>query len=149
MNILIAIFLLTATVHSSSQNAVARDVDAVKSTLSSYKSAIERLDTTGISRLFVSNSIVVESGKIEGRIDDYLAHHLGPELKEFKSFAFSDYRVDVVVDGSYAFATETYKYTIVLMKDGSTIERKGVATTVLKKEAGTWKIWKTHSSARK
>lgn len=149
MNILIAALMVTAAVGSSSQNTVTGDVAAVKSTLSSYKNAIERLDTTGISRLFVSKSVVVESGKIEGSIDDYLAHHLGPELNEFKSFTFSDYNVSVVVDVPYAFATETYKYTIVLIKDGSTIERKGVATTVLKKEDQTWKIWKTHSSARK
>ncbi|MBI2794505.1 MAG: nuclear transport factor 2 family protein [Ignavibacteria bacterium] len=149
INILIAALLVTATVPGSSQNATTDDAAAVKSTLSSYKNAIERLDTTGINRLFVSNSIVVESGNIEGRIDEYLAHHLGPELNEFKSFAFSDYNVSVVVDVPYAFATETYKYTIVLKKDGSTIARKGVATSVLKKEGGTWKIWKTHSSARK
>jgi hypothetical protein len=44
---------------------------------------------------------------------------------------------------------ETYKYTIVLKKDNSVIERKGVATTILKKENGTWKIWQTHTSARR
>ncbi|CAL66225.1 hypothetical protein GFO_1251 [Christiangramia forsetii KT0803] len=39
---------------------------------------------------------------------------MGPELGHFKKFEFSDYEIDVQVDTSYAFATETYIYNIVL-----------------------------------
>lgn len=145
----IIIFLTTVTVSTWGQKPNTDDVATVISTLEAYKKAIEKLDTTGTGKLFVSKSIVIESGKIEGRYQDYLAYHLGPELGDFKSFTFSDYKADVTVDLLYAFATETYKYTIVLKKDNSVIERKGVATTILKKENGTWKIWQTHTSARR
>ena len=78
-----------------------------------------------------------------------MEHHLGPEFKEFKSFIYSDYKVDVQVDGNYAFATETYMYVIVLAKDNAEVRRKGVSTSVLKKLNGEWKIMISHNSSRK
>ena len=125
------------------------DKEAVKSVLNEYKKAIEKLDTTGIVNLFVKDSKVFEQAKDEGTIGHYLEHHLGPELKDFKSFTFSDYKVDVTVTGSYAFSTETYIYTIVLAKDGKEIKSQGVATSVLQKTKNGWKIMQTHSSFRK
>lgn len=123
--------------------------EAVKNVLNSYKKAIEKLDTTGVVNLFVKDSKVFEQAKDEGTIGHYLQHHLGPELKEFKSFTFSDYKVDVTVTGEYAFSTETYIYTIILAKDGKEIKSQGVATSVLKKTKEGWKIVQTHSSFRK
>lgn len=125
------------------------DKEAVKNVLNSYKKAIEKLDTTGVVNLFVKDSKVFEQAKDEGTIGHYLEHHLGPELKEFKSFTFSDYKVDVTVTGDYAFSTETYIYTIILAKDGKEIKSQGVATSVLKKTKEGWKIVQTHSSFRK
>ena len=125
------------------------DNEAVKKVLNSYKQAIEKLDTTGVVKLFVKDSKVFEQAKEEGTIGHYLEHHLGPELKEFKSFTFSNYKVDVTVTGEYAFSTETYIYTIILAKDGKEIKSQGVATSVLKKTKEGWKIVQTHSSFRK
>jgi ketosteroid isomerase-like protein len=125
------------------------DKEAVKSVLNEYKKAIEKLDTTGIVNLFVKDSKVFEQAKDEGTIGHYLEHHLGPELKDFKSFTFSDYKVDVTVTGNYAFSTETYTYTIILAKDGKEIKSQGVATSVLQKTKNGWKIMQTHSSFRK
>jgi hypothetical protein len=131
MRNLLAVILVGVVIQVRGQNT--DDISQVVTVLDSCKKAIEKLDTTGRGKLFLSKSIVIESGKVQGRYQDYLAHHLGPELDDFKSFAFSDYKADVTVDMLYAFATETYKYTIVLKKDNSVIERKGVATTILKK----------------
>lgn len=149
MKMLSVILLIAISMSGRAQQPRTVDVTMVINTLESYKKAIESLDTVGTGKLFVSKSVVIESGKIEGRYQDYLAHHLGPELGDFKSFAFTDYKADVTVDLPYAFATETYKYTIVLKKDNSMIERKGVATTILKKDNGAWKIWQTHTSSRR
>ena len=123
--------------------------EAVKAVLKKYKTKIEQLDTAGVSNLFVKKSNVYESGSSEGTISHYLEHHLGPELKDFKSFNFNNYKVDVQVDGNYAFTTETYNYVIVLAKNNTEIKRNGVATSVLKKTNGEWKIINTHSSSRK
>lgn len=126
-----------------------KDESEVKAVLKSYSSKIEQLDTAGISSLFVKNSSIYEGGNSEGTIDHYLQHHLAPELKEFKSFTFSDYKVDVTLSGQYAFSIETYIYTIVLAKDSKELKSKGVATSVLKKINGKWKFVSVHSSFRK
>ena len=149
MKMLSVLFLLVNVMSGHAQKPNTDDVAMVIATLESYKKAIESLDTTGTGKLFVSKSVVIESGSIEGNFQHYLTHHLGPELDEFKSFKFSDYKADVTVDLPYAFVTESYKFMIVVKKDNSVAERKGVATSILKKENGIWRIVQTHSSSRK
>ena len=144
--LIIILLLLASSVAAFTQTA---DKEAIKKVLNSYKNAIEKLDTTGVVNLFVKDSKVFEQAKDEGTIGHYLEHHLGPELKDFKSFTFSDYKVDVTVTGEYAFSTETYIYTIILAKDAKEIKSQGVATSVLKKTKLGWKIVQTHSSFRK
>jgi hypothetical protein len=51
------------------------DVDDVKKMLSMYKNSLEKLDVSGTDILFVSNIQIVESGKVEGTYQDYLANH--------------------------------------------------------------------------
>lgn len=121
---------------------------AVRSVLAQYKAAIERLDATGTERLFTADSRIFETGGVEGSYSNYLSHHLGPELNDFKSFRFSDYNVDVRLEGPVALATESYKYRIET-KSGEVVERLGVATSVLRKENGEWKIVMMHNSARR
>lgn len=131
---------------SFSQN---KETEAVKSVIKKYSNAVEKLDVAGTENLFTKESQVFESGGSEGTYAHYLQHHLIPEFKEFSSFKYSDYKVDVKVDGEYAFATETYTYTLVLAKDNSEIKRKGVATSVLKKVKDNWLIMISHNSSRK
>lgn len=135
-----------ATIAASSQE---KDAEAVSIVLEKYKTAVEKLDVAGTEELFTTDSKIYESGGSEGTYSHYLAHHLIPEFKEFKSFKYDNYKLDVKVDNNYAFATETFNYTIILVKDNSEIKRKGVATSVLKKLQGEWKIWISHNSSRK
>ena len=128
--------------------AVNADEAAVRSVLTQYKSAIERLDATGTERLFAPDSTIFETGGVEGNYANYLAKHLGPELFHFKSFKFSDYKVEIRFEGPVALATETYSYRIE-PKNGEVAQRRGVATSVLKKVGGQWKILSMHNSARK
>lgn len=133
---------------ASADRAAAAEEAAVKEVLARYKSAIERLDSTGTDQMFTADSMVFETGGVEGSYANYLAHHLGPELEHFKSFAFSDYKADVRFEGPVAIATESYKYRIET-KEGEIHERLGVATSVLKKVDGQWKILLMHNSARR
>ena len=143
----VATALLTGTVHAQpdSRNP---DRQAVEAVLAQYKAAIERLDATGTEQLFAADSQIFETGGVEGTYANYLAHHLGPELGHFRSFKFSDYKVDVQFEGPVALATETYRYRIE-PKSGDVAERLGVATSVLKKIDGDWKIISMHNSARR
>ena len=128
--------------------AINAEEAAVRSVLTQYKSAIERLDATGTERLFTADSAIFETGGVEGSYANYLAHHLGPELRAFKSFGFSNYKVEIRLEGPIALATETYNYRIET-KSGEIAERRGVATSVLKKVGGQWRIVSMHNSARK
>tara|TARA_R100000935_G_scaffold35121_1_gene55884 strand:+ start:2028 stop:2591 length:564 start_codon:yes stop_codon:yes gene_type:complete len=122
--------------------------------LKKYKDALQNLSTEGTMDLFSEDSQVFESGGTEGTYANYIEHHIGPELSHFNSFVFSDYTIDVLVDLPYAFTTETYIYTLDLKENkeknrkAQIISKKGVATSVLKKMDGSWKILKTHSSSR-
>ena len=134
----------------AAQSGPARTADsaAVRAVLSQYKSAVERLDAKGTERLFTGDSQVFENGGVEGSYVNYLAKHLGPELGHFKSFKFTDYKVDVRFEGPVALTTETYNYRIETEK-GEIVERRGVATSVLKKVGRGWRIVSTHGSSRK
>ena len=144
--IFITAFILFVSVISFAQN---KQADAAKAVLKQYKDAVEKLDVTGTEKLFTADSKIFESGGSEGNYAHYLEHHLGPEFKDFKSFKYNDYKVEVTVDGNYAFATETYSYVIVVAKDNAEVKRKGVSTSVLKKVNGEWKIMVSHNSSRK
>ena len=131
--------------HSAAAENESAGVIAV---LAAYKSAIERLDAAGTEQLFTTDSAIFESGGVEGAYANYLAHHLGPELKEFKTFAFSNYQISVRFEGPLALATESYTYRIET-KAGVVAERVGVATSVLKRIGGQWKIVSLHTSSRR
>lgn len=149
--ILIGVLLIAGCTSNSETQKV--DIDAEKAAanevLRTYKTAIESLNIDKTIELFSDDSQIFESGGNEGTYRQYVEHHLGPELKVFKSFKFSDYEIETIVDLPYAFATESYIYTIVLAEDEREIKKKGIATSVLKKTNGIWKIIKSHSSARR
>jgi uncharacterized protein (TIGR02246 family) len=135
------------TGHDNMSNST--DVEAVKKVLKSYKNALESLDVSDTKKLFSDDANIFENGSYEGTYQEYLDHHIGPELGHFKEFSFDNYKVDVRMEGDMAVAYETYTYKIVTGGDDSrTIERQGVATSVLKKIDGNWKIIQNHGSSR-
>lgn len=149
---LVTILIATFSLSNAQETKAKTDTEAVIAVMKTYKDAIQNLTTEGTFNLFAEDSEVFESGGVEGTYAHYIEHHLGPELGEFKSFTFSDYEIDAKVDAPYAFTTETYIYTIVLNPNEKgetrTIRKKGVATSILKKMGGEWKIIKTHTSSR-
>ncbi|MBA3849688.1 MAG: hypothetical protein C0502_06790 [Opitutus sp.] len=135
--------------HPAAANAGSgADEQAVRAVLTAYKAGLEKLDVGGLTGLFTADSQIFESGGVEGTFAHYLEHHIGPELAEFTEFSFRDHKIEVRLDGPFAFATESYIYRIVLKSDGRVIEKRGVATSVLKKTSEGWKIHISHSSSR-
>jgi ketosteroid isomerase-like protein len=129
---------------------ISKEKEAVSSVMKAYKDAIQNLTTDGTFELFTPEATIFEQGKVEGTYEEYISHHLGPELGHFKSFTFSDYNINTTVSLPYAYTTEKYVYTIVLKGDKErTIKSKGVATSVLQKIDGNWKIIHSHTSFKK
>ena len=143
-----AVIGLALVIAAPAYAAPTPDYQAATATLAQYKQAIESRDLSGVEALFAPDAQIFESGGVEGNFAHYRDHHLAPELKAFRSFAFKDYKVSVRGEGEVAIATETYSYTIILAS-GETVERDGVATSVLKWTDGKWRIISLHSSSRK
>src|SRR3546814_15478516 len=64
------------------------DYQGAAAALAQYKSAMEKRDLTGVEALFSPDAQIFESGGVEGNFAHYRDHHLGPELKEFRSIAY-------------------------------------------------------------
>ena len=124
-----------------------KNTAAVRAVLQQYNSAIEKLDMTGTDNLFTNDSEIYESGLSEGNYTNFMNKHLKPELKELKSFKFNNHNTDVTIIGNHAFATETYSCITVGAKHNTEVKRKGVTTSVLKKQKGEWKIMNYHNSS--
>lgn len=150
-SLIVGAALVMGLAGSPPAEAAARDRSAdraaVTAVLAQYRAAIERLDAGGTERLFTPDSQIFENGGIEGTYANYLAHHLGPELGHFTSFRFNDVNVQVRFEDRAALATETYTYRIE-RREGAPIERRGVATSVLRKIGRDWRIVTMHNSSR-
>ena len=150
--ILTSILTIMLVSANAQEQLISQEKEAIIQVMKAYKSALENKTTEGTFELFSVDSEVYEQGGIEGTYANYIEHHLGPELSHFNRFEFSDYTIQVEVGLPYAFTTETYTYTIELQSEKGAspriINRKGVATSILKKIDGKWKIIKTHSSSR-
>ena len=142
----IAVCLGTAPAQAAPTNC-GNQRAAISRVLADYRGAIERLDARGTERLFAAESAVFENGGVEGTYANYLAHHLGPELGHFRSFRFSNHQLDLWCDGNFAVATETYNFRIE-RAEGDPIERRGVTTSVLRRNGRNWQIVNMHGSSR-
>ncbi|MGQ2977997.1 MAG: nuclear transport factor 2 family protein, partial [Sphingopyxis sp.] len=109
---------------------------------------LRRRSGVPFERRLTPDAQIFESGGSEGNFTHYRDHHLGPELREFKSFTFRDYKIAVQGEGKLAVATETYSFSITLANSDK-MERDGVATSVLQWANGQWQIINLHSSSRK
>lgn len=136
-----------AMLQAADNHAQHHEQSSPEDVLVAYRAAIQSLDGTEMSALFSEESQVFENGKSEGSFAHYFEHHLGPELGHIKSFTFTDPKITVAEYGDMAIANESYGYAISL-NDGRTIERTGVATSVLQRDGANWKILQYHSSSR-
>lgn len=141
--------LAAAFVLAASAQAQTPDEQQVRAVVTAYKDAIERMDVSQTPALFWPDAAIFENGGVEGTFTYYLEHHLGPEFADLAGFDFKGHEMTVEVDGDAAFVSETYTYHITF-KDASRapIERRGVATSVLRKRDGQWRFDLYHSSAR-
>ena len=153
--ILLVALVLTCQTPVSAEGTSPQSIEdrqAVLNVLQRYNDALQALTTEGTFELFTDDAQVFEQGGVEGTYAHYVEHHLGPELAHFERFTFSDYKIDAEIIGSSALATQTYIYTIVTKaaadKPSRTIEKQGLATSVLIKTDVGWKIKRTHSSSR-
>ena len=133
----------------SGVNAQSNEEKAVIAVLQQNATAFARNDMATMNKIWVTNETltIFESGHANYGWTDYRDNHLAPEMKEMKNtkYEFSD--IKAKVSGSMAYAT--MKYTISGDSDGKYFDSAGLATAVLEKSGGKWRIVHWHSSAQR
>ncbi len=128
-------------------SAQSNEVKAVTDVLTREAQAVEKGDLAELDKVWANTEdvTVFESGHANYGWNDYRNNHLAPELKEFKNtkYTFSDLKVKV--DGKTAWAT--FKYKLSAEIEARKIESGGLATAILEKRDGKWRIVHWHSSA--
>ena len=119
-------------------------------TAPAYLAAMEASDLDAAEALFASDSLIFETGGVEGTWKNYRDHHIGPELDAIESFVISrtEPTESKSADGSMAFVAWPIEYTIRLT-DERLIESRGTVTFVLEQQEGRYKIRHLHWSSRR
>ncbi len=124
---------------------------AVREALMKSASSFEKNDMAAMTQVWANDESVTvfESGHANYGWADYRDHHLGPEMKEMKNtkYSFSDMKIHVA--GNTAWATMKYSIAADIGEPGKTrhVQGAGLATAVLEKRDGQWRIVHWHSSA--
>jgi len=125
--------------------------DDIKRWLASYDAAFSAKDLTRLAAFYHPDVTIYEGGSVNTGWADYRDHHLGPELEEMQSPAFSRSNVSVHMldkEGRTAYVTSQYRLKTRL-KDRD-IDATGLETLIVVKVAdGAWKIRHSHTSSRR
>jgi ketosteroid isomerase-like protein len=149
----IVFFGLAAFVASSKLTAMAQgsDESAVREALLQSASSFEKNDMAAATQVWINDEslTVFESGHANYGWADYRDHHLGPEMKEMTNtkYSFSDMKIHLA--GKTAWATMKYSIAADVGEAGKMrhVDGAGLATVVLEKRDGQWRIVHWHSSA--
>jgi len=119
-------------------------------TAAAYFAAMEASDLDAAGALFAADSLIFETGGVEGTWREYRDHHIGPELDAIESFVISHAPPTerTSADRTMAFVAWPIEYTIKLA-DGRTIESRGTVTFVLENHGHHYMIRHLHWSSRK
>ncbi|HQU91801.1 MAG TPA: nuclear transport factor 2 family protein [Pyrinomonadaceae bacterium] len=146
----VALAISIGVVGFSFNESISAQTDEVKSVtdvMTSEATAIEKGDLAALDRIWANSEdvTVFESGHANYGWTDYRNSHLAPELKEFKNTKYSFSDMKVKVDGKTAWAT--FKYSLAAEMGTRKVGSDGLATAVLEKRDGKWRIVHWHSSA--
>jgi ketosteroid isomerase-like protein len=116
--------------------------------LKAYDAAFLAKDLAKLASMYTPETIVYEGSGINRGWKNYSETHLGPELKSFENLEFGHTNVVPHVLGDNA-AYVTADYMIKAKMADRVLDSGGLATFVLSKEAGNWKIRHTSTAARR
>ena len=119
-------------------------------TAAAYLAAMEASDLEAAEDLFAADSLIFETGRVEGSWSQYRGHHIGPELDAIDSFVMAHARPTErkSADGTMAFVAWPIEYMIKL-NDGRVIQSRGTVTFVLENHGHHFMIRHLHWSSRK
>ena len=120
-----------------------------------YFDATAGRDLSRADALFAKESLIFETGGVEGTWTTYRDHHLAPELAAIRSFDMdlappAQVTTKISADQTLALVAWPIAYKIAL-SDGRTISSKGAVSFVLERanRRAPWRIAHLHWSSRK
>ena len=113
-----------------------------------YDAAFNARDTDKLATLYHPDVTIFEGSGINRGWVDYRDNHLGPELKSFQDLQWAHSNIVVHILGDSA-AYVTADYAIKYKAGDRAVDSGGIATHVLVKEQGAWKIRHSHTAARR
>lgn len=142
LTIAIVLMLATAVPAQNDDNPSA----AVTEALNKYAAAVQSKNLSEVEKHVVATEAfsMFEGSHINWGWVDYRDNHLGPELKEFKEIQYSFSDVKTRISGDMAYAT--FKSHIAVKMESREVEGESLATAILLKTAGGWKIQHMHTS---
>jgi len=114
----------------------------------SYDAAFNARDINKLATLYHPDVTIFEGSGVNNGWVDYRDNHLGPELKSFQDLQWAHSNIVVHMLGDSA-AYVTADYTIKYKSGDRVVDSGGIATHVLVKEQGSWKIRHSHTAARR
>ena len=92
-------------------------------TADAYLAAMEASDLDAAEALFASDSLIFETGGVEGTWKNYRDHHIGPELEAIESFVISrtEPTESKSANGSMAFVASC---TVLPLEDGQSKQNR-------------------------
>lgn len=113
-----------------------------------YDAAFNAKDLEKLATRYHPEVTIFEGGGINRGWVDYRDNHLGPELKAFQNLQWSHSNIVIHVLGETS-AYVTADYAIKYTSGGRAVDSGGIATHVLVREQGQWKIRHSHTAARR
>ena len=113
-----------------------------------YDAAFNAKDLEKLGTLYHPDVTVFEGSGIDRGWAAYRDKHLGPELKQFQNLVWVHSNIVVHPLGDAA-AYVTADYSIKYQAGERAVDSGGIATHVLVREQGQWKIRHSHTAARR
>ena len=113
-----------------------------------YDAAFNARDIDKLATMYHADVTIFEGSGINRGWVDYRDNHLGPELKSFQDLVWSHSNIVVHMLGETS-AYVTADYAIKYKSGDRVVDSGGIATHVLVKEQGNWKIRHSQTAARR
>lgn len=148
LRVLAAIVVAGAVAAAGGLDAAQSPQEQVQAFFKAYDEAFNARDLNRLGTMYHPDVTVFEGAGVDRTWAAYRDNHLGPELKAFQDLSFAHSNVVVIVlgpDAAYVTADYSIKYTTGDRK----VDSGGIATHILVRESGAWKIRHSQTAARR
>ena len=142
--LVIVVLVVTMAVAAFGQDREAQ----VKEFFKAYDAAFNAKDMTKLATLYHKDVTIFEGTGINRGWIDYRDNHLGPEMKSFENLQWAQTNLVIHILGDTS-AYVTTDYAIKYKVGERQVDSGGIATHVLVKEDGVWKIRHSQTAARR